>query len=629
MKLLLGLLLLLSAMAMASDNYVTKDGTTFLQGTDGKLYPVMLGVTTDGNSMPSQPLTIKNGTTFLNGSPVIMLSTSDGSGGFGPNTGSQPSSSTNFYVDMGGHDTTTCGAVMVPCLTIKYAQNRFSDEKITTGLGPQFNKQYTIVIGPGTYLEDPSWAPKQYVNYIGYSKDLTTIQHSDFSIIDFQYGDNYGFFQVFKDLAIYGLHLTRIAGFTDPTNMPTETNFFFQNCNLGGQGVYRGSGYDQGFPLFVLESITFDHTVSGNREIHGIQYHANYDQAHNVIIDSDGIDQAKPLGGGYTDSANQSQAHRYDLRNYSGLSAVASSILQVFLRAPVDGSDPFDTQTFGPHPSFAGDASSQPAQFLNLLGGSTVVQVSFATNKAAIGNQSRFSVMSGASFACSNEEKIFVNQSSPQASALTLCDGTTNQHFEVYDYTGDAATNNITLHTSRFDRFKGGGTTFVMNQNNQVTQLEWTPIGATPGSPATFHIQTVADSSGSLAGANFLIYGVPSKDGSTPGTPIAYQLWYKVSGTGSAPTPITGVPQFEVDIATNDTAAAVATATLPVLQFVQTTREPGELLNCSSFASDTIECTDFVGGVSTAPADGTPATGFTLTQTVPGVDPINGTFFVH
>lgn len=79
----------------------------------------------------------------------------------------------------------------------------------------------------------------------------------------------------------------------------------------------------------------------------------------------------------------------------------------------------------------------------------------------------------------------------------------------------------------------------------------WTPTGT-----GVQTITTVADSAKSLAGAYFLITDEASAH--------KYAIWFKVSGTGSAPV-VSGYTAEEVDISTNDTAAAVATAAAAVI----------------------------------------------------------------
>lgn len=71
----------------------------------------------------------------------------------------------------------------------------------------------------------------------------------------------------------------------------------------------------------------------------------------------------------------------------------------------------------------------------------------------------------------------------------------------------------------------------------------------------TTRITAVADVSGSLAGKYFSISS----------TTTTYWLWYQVSGSGTAPTPSGGETLVQVTIATNDTAATVASATVTAL----------------------------------------------------------------
>lgn len=73
---------------------------------------------------------------------------------------------------------------------------------------------------------------------------------------------------------------------------------------------------------------------------------------------------------------------------------------------------------------------------------------------------------------------------------------------------------------------------------------------ATPVVAGASDFTAVADVSGSLAGTYFYVHAA--------GNAYCIQPWYKVSGTGSAPTPQTGCTLLEVDVLTNDTAATVA-----------------------------------------------------------------------
>lgn len=65
----------------------------------------------------------------------------------------------------------------------------------------------------------------------------------------------------------------------------------------------------------------------------------------------------------------------------------------------------------------------------------------------------------------------------------------------------------------------------------------------------------VADTAGSLAGTYFKFYNPNA---------VCYAPWFKVSGTGTAPT-VTGCTAVEVDISTNDANTAVASAARTVL----------------------------------------------------------------
>lgn len=76
------------------------------------------------------------------------------------------------------------------------------------------------------------------------------------------------------------------------------------------------------------------------------------------------------------------------------------------------------------------------------------------------------------------------------------------------------------------------------------------------GATGTQTVTTVADVAKSLASAYFLI--------SDASATHKYAIWLKVSGTGVAPT-VAGYTNEEVDIATNDSAATIATAIAAVI----------------------------------------------------------------
>ena len=104
----------------------------------------------------------------------------------------------------------------------------------------------------------------------------------------------------------------------------------------------------------------------------------------------------------------------------------------------------------------------------------------------------------------------------------------------------------------------------------------------------------VADVSGSLAGKYF----------SLSSTTTTYWLWYKVSGTGTAPTPGAGETLVQVNITTNDTAAVVASTTASAISaisgspFIAYSYSSGIHTVCR-LAGNTTNISDGTGGLGT------------------------------
>lgn len=109
----------------------------------------------------------------------------------------------------------------------------------------------------------------------------------------------------------------------------------------------------------------------------------------------------------------------------------------------------------------------------------------------------------------------------------------------------------------------------------------------------------VADVAGSLAGKYFLLSA--GDDG------VDYYVWYKVSGSGSDPA-VASRTGILVNVTTNDTANAVASATQTVLD--------AETDFAASVVTDTVTVTNVLGGLTTDAAAGT--SGFTTTVTTKG-----------
>lgn len=85
-----------------------------------------------------------------------------------------------------------------------------------------------------------------------------------------------------------------------------------------------------------------------------------------------------------------------------------------------------------------------------------------------------------------------------------------------------------------------------------ATGIPWIRVIYTSTATGTETIAPVADVAGSLAGKSFLI--------SDEASAHLYQIWFKVSGVGSAPTAVSGYTLIEQDITTGDTAATIGAA---------------------------------------------------------------------
>lgn len=115
-------------------------------------------------------------------------------------------------------------------------------------------------------------------------------------------------------------------------------------------------------------------------------------------------------------------------------------------------------------------------------------------------------------------------------------------------------------------------------------------------------IHPVADSAGSLAGTYFLI--------SDEASAHKYAIWFKVSGTGAAPT-VTGYTNVEQDISTNDTAATIGAALATTIAALNSTN------SFTASGTTTVTVTNKTAGPFTPMSDGllTKATGFTFAVT--------------
>lgn len=120
------------------------------------------------------------------------------------------------------------------------------------------------------------------------------------------------------------------------------------------------------------------------------------------------------------------------------------------------------------------------------------------------------------------------------------------------------------------------------------TGFAWMRAKYTPTGAGVQTIQPVADSSGSLAGKYFLLQ---SANGTTK-----YAIWFKVSGSGSAPV-VSGYTSTEVDISTGDTAASVGTAMATVIAAL------GGAAVFSATGTTTVTVTNLVSGPFVAIVD--------------------------
>jgi hypothetical protein len=112
-------------------------------------------------------------------------------------------------------------------------------------------------------------------------------------------------------------------------------------------------------------------------------------------------------------------------------------------------------------------------------------------------------------------------------------------------------------------------------------------------------VKPVADVSGSLAGTYFLISDTSGNN---------YAIWFKVSGSGSAPS-VSGYTNVEQDISTNASAATIGTALATTI---------GALNSSGSFTTSgttTVQVTNQAAGPFQPMADGN--TGFTFAVTTP------------
>jgi hypothetical protein len=179
----------------------------------------------------------------------------------------------------------------------------------------------------------------------------------------------------------------------------------------------------------------------------------------------------------------------------------------------------------------------------------------------------------------------------------------------------------IQLHNN-YNRYCGGfsgfvspttGGTIAINSTSLTTNNPYIIASVGHGSAGTATIATVADSSGSLASKYFTLYD---------GYGNTYQIWFSVSGVGSAPIGVSGT-LVQQSISTNDTAATIGADLVVTIENLLAA-QPGNLTAPSGVYSFTATGTTTVTVVSTVnsplpggPADGAGSltTGFTFATT--------------
>lgn len=140
--------------------------------------------------------------------------------------------------------------------------------------------------------------------------------------------------------------------------------------------------------------------------------------------------------------------------------------------------------------------------------------------------------------------------------------------------------------------------------NNAGTGSTVWVVNVGTGTQQVDTVTTAADTSGSLAGTNFLLNSANNMD--------LYYVWYQVNGVGTDPS-VAGRTGVKVSLATNATANQVASATAAALNTLE---------DFTAVAStDVVTITDTLSGPATAPTDGSPATSFTFAVMTPGTTP--------
>lgn len=120
-------------------------------------------------------------------------------------------------------------------------------------------------------------------------------------------------------------------------------------------------------------------------------------------------------------------------------------------------------------------------------------------------------------------------------------------------------------------------------------------------------IAVVPDVAGSLAGKSFLL--------SDEASAHRYQIWFKVSGVGSAPTPVAGYSLVEQDIATGDSAATIGAALASTIAALNATN------SFTATGTSTVTVTNKTAGPFVPASDVN--TGFTFAVTAGGMSTVS------
>lgn len=145
----------------------------------------------------------------------------------------------------------------------------------------------------------------------------------------------------------------------------------------------------------------------------------------------------------------------------------------------------------------------------------------------------------------------------------------------------------------------------VVNIQINEGSIKPRPMDVSYGKREQSTITTVADSTGSL-NSTYWEFSAPNSDG----TVVDYYVWYDVSSGGTDPA-VSGKTGVEVDIATDDTAPTVATATQAALDALSDVQ--------ASVSSDVVTMlNEYFGNVDAVADSSGAATGFTFATSVAG-----------